>query len=107
MPCLFESRITQESLTSEDEDPSEGQRDVLEPHLAAGDLLPVFSPGDDHLPELLALALDNRLAELDRASNPASADLLEAQAGYPQKLRCVPSAAYPRYRDFMRPPRIL
>src|SRR5215207_3784893 len=40
-----------------------GHRNVLEPHLAAGDLLPVRASRYDHLPELLDLALDNRLGE--------------------------------------------
>src|SRR5919199_4347582 len=40
---------------------SGGQWDVLEPHLASGDLFAVLAPRDDHLPELLDPALHDRL----------------------------------------------
>src|SRR5215210_6397033 len=40
-----------------------GQRDVLEPQLAAGYLFAVLAAGDDHLPELLDLALHNGLGD--------------------------------------------
>src|SRR5215210_1523813 len=40
-----------------------GQRDVLEPQLAAGYLFAIPAAGDDHLPELLDLALHNRLGD--------------------------------------------
>jgi hypothetical protein len=49
------------SLAARKKGPSRGQRDVLEPYLAARDLF--LSPDDDRLPELLALALDDRLGD--------------------------------------------
>src|SRR5215204_7633590 len=85
-PCLFESRIASITgfeiqclyLHSQRLDDaaitpsvqrgvfqhlSGGQRDVLEPQLATGDLLAVLAAGDDHLPELLAPALHDRFGE--------------------------------------------
>jgi glycine/D-amino acid oxidase-like deaminating enzyme len=45
------------------EEASGRQRNVLEPHLAAGDLFAVIAAGDHHLPELLDLALHDGLGD--------------------------------------------
>src|SRR3712207_7992813 len=67
-----------------------GQRHVLQPHLPAGDELPVLDPREHHLPELERAALLDRLGHhVDGARDRKSTRLNSSHANTSYAVFCL------------------